>query len=91
MSCRNTSPVIRNYVGLSSWDLRHRTGYSSGCGYGVHGGQHNEEFNSTFHTQCGSWINYRHVYTPSGFLVDWVGDIGVTVCKSGYHGEGRAF
>ncbi len=93
MSCNNTSPILRNYIGSTAYDLRHRTSYDTSCGNGVHGGQHNEEFNSTFHTQCSNWANsfasYAATYGP--FTLDWVGDVGVTVCKPGRHGEGRAF
>lgn len=91
MSCRNTSPIVRNWIGNTAWDTRYRTGYTGGCGggYCVHQGQTNFEYNSTFHATCGNWINYVNTY--SGFSVDWVGSVGVTVCKSGFHGEGRAF
>ncbi len=92
MSCRNTSPIIRNYIGNTAWDLRYRNAYTGGCGggYGSHTGQTNFEFNSTFHASCGSWIDYVNTY--SGYpSIDWVGSVGVTVCKSGFHGEGRAF
>jgi Extensin-like protein C-terminus len=94
MSCRNTSPVTRNYIGNTGWELRHRTAYDTTCQSGIHGSSaHNEEFNSTFHTVCGNWITNLNAYASSvgGFTVDWVGDVGVTVCKTGYHGEGRAF
>lgn len=93
MSCRNTSPITRNYIGNTGWELRHRTSYDTSCQSGVHGGSHSEEFNSTFHTTCGNWINNLNTYTTNvgGFGVDWVGDVGVTVCKTGFHGEGRAF
>jgi hypothetical protein len=93
MSCRNCCPVIRNYIGNTAWDLHHRTAYDSGCQSGIHGGTHSEEFNSTFHSISGNWITNLNSYASSvgGFTVDWVGDVGVTVCKSGYHGEGRAF
>lgn len=91
MSCRNTSPIIRNWIGNTGWDTRYRNAYTGGCGggYGSHTGQTNFEFNSTFHTTCGNWISYVNTY--SGFSVDWVGSVGTTVCKSGFHGEGRAF
>lgn len=92
MSCNNTSPITRNYIGSTAYDLRHRNSYDT-CGSGVHGAQHNEEFNSTFHSTCGSWVNsfasYYSTYGPK--TLDWVGDVGVMVCKTGYHGEGRAF
>jgi Extensin-like protein C-terminus len=90
MSCRNTSPVRRDYLSSTDWELRHRTSFDS-CRFGVHGGRHSEEFNSTFHTICGRVATYVHAHTPLAWLLDWVGDIGVTVCKAGFHGEGRAF
>ena len=90
MSCNNTDPVIRNYVHQTDWDLHHRTAYDS-CGYGTHGGTHNEEFNRAFHTLCGNAFYYIYLYTPWDYQISWVGDIGVTVCKPGWHGYGRAF
>jgi hypothetical protein len=90
MSCRNTAPITRNYLSSTDWDLRHRTSFDS-CARGTHGGQHSEEFNSAFWTICGRFATYVHAHTPAGWLLDFVGDIGVTVCKAGFHGEGRAF
>ena len=91
MSCRNCCPITRNYIGNTAWDLRYRNGYTGGCagGYGTHSGTTSFEFNSTFHGICGNWASYVNTY--SGFSVDWIGSVGVTVCKSGFHGEGRAF
>lgn len=93
MSCRNVSPITRNFIGNTAWDLHLRTAYDTGCQSGVHSGTHNQEFNSTFHTVCGNWASNINAYATSvgGFGIEWVGDIGVTVCKTGFHGEGRAF
>jgi hypothetical protein len=54
---------------------------------------HPEEFNRRFHEICGNWIrNFNSVAnSATGFRVNWIGDIGVTVCKAGTHGQGRAF
>lgn len=86
--------IDRNYIGLTSYDLRHRVNYDS-AGRGVHNGQHNEHFNSTFASTCDNWINnlnsFSTTYIGSGYSVDWVGDVGVGVNKSGYHGSARAF
>jgi hypothetical protein len=90
MSCNNTNPINRNYVEFTSWELHHRTAFNT-CGYGTHGGTHSEEFNSGFWGVCGNAFNYIHVHTPSDYLINWVGDIGITVCKPGWHGYGRAF
>jgi hypothetical protein len=90
MSCRNVSPIRRDYLSNTGWELRHRTSFD-GCRFGVHGGRHSEEFNSTFHAACGRFAAYVNGHVPAGWALDWVGDIGVTVCKPGFHGEGRAF
>lgn len=95
--CTQYSAVYYNYIGSTAYDLRHRTGYN-GDGTGIHGGQHNEHFNTDFWTTCGYWIGnlnyYTETYPPvSGqpYTVSWVGDVGVGVCKTGYHGQARAF
>ncbi len=86
MSCNNTSPIIRSSIGSKS--LHHRTGFDS-CGFGTHGGTHNEEFNSTFHSSCTSWINYFSGL--AGWPVDWVGDVGVLSCRPpSLHAQARA-
>lgn len=94
MSCNNTSPVRYSWIGDVNWGLRHRTGYD-GSGNGIHGGEpHSEEFNSTFKSQTNNWIlntNHYTYYYGGGKFVDWVGEVGVMVCKSGMHGYGRAF
>ncbi len=97
MHCTQYSAISRNYIGSIAFELRHRTGYNSN-GTGIHGGQHAEHFNADFWTTCNAWIlnlNYwTENYPPvSGipYTVDWVGDVGVGLCKSGYHGSARAF
>jgi hypothetical protein len=93
MSCAtncNAAAVSRNYIYNTSWDLRHRTGWNGL--YGIHGSQHSEPFNSTFHTQVGygfSILNSYSVLSGPG-TIDWIGDIGVKVCKTGCHSTGRA-
>jgi extensin-like protein len=82
--------ISRNYIGRTEWELRHRTAYDN-CAHGIHGGRHREEFNAAFWRICGRWITYVHAYTPADYLVNWVGDVGVTVCKPGMHEQGRAF
>jgi hypothetical protein len=92
MSCRNTDPIRRTWIGWTGRELRHRTGFTD-CGTGRHTGRHAEEFNRRFHAICGNWIrNFNSLaVSATGFRVDWIGDIGVTVCNTGFHGEGRAF
>ena len=91
MSCGYpTDP--HDYIGNTAWELRHRTGYDS-CGFGIHGGRHNEEFNATFWNQCNNWaVSFESIARNYGaFYLNWVGDIGVSACKPGYHQYGRAF
>lgn len=90
--CSQYSAVNRSWIGKSGWDLRHRTGYNAN-GTGVHGGRHTEHFNATFRNQCDSWITTLDTVSRNngGRSVSWVGDVGVGVCKSGYHGSARAF
>lgn len=86
----SAATVSRNYIYNTSWDLRHRTGWNGL--YGVHGGQHNENFNSTFHVQVGygfAGLNGYSVSSGPG-TIDWIGDVGVKVCKPGCHSTGRA-
>lgn len=90
--CSNYSAVSRNWIGNSDWYLAHRTGYDS-SGRGIHGGRHTEHFNSTFRDQCDNWIKNLNFWTQNygGRTVAWVGDVGVGVCKTGMHGQARAF
>lgn len=90
MACGFTT-VPRDHIGNVNWELRHRTSFDA-CGRGVHTGRHSEQFNLTFWNRCGAWITYINTWAPASFRgVDWVGDIGVAVCKPGFHGQGRAF
>lgn len=86
--CSGYSAITRNYIGSTSWELRHRTGYNSN-GTGIHGGQHNEHINSTFAVFADS--AFLSLNVDSNLTVDWVGDVGIGACKSGYHGQARAF
>ena len=96
--CSGNPAIDRDWVGRTSYDLRHRTGYYSD-GRGIHGSQHDEEFNSTFASTCDSWaknLNYlTTTYRPysTDYGLDWIGDVGVGVCSSSdaYHKKGRAF
>jgi hypothetical protein len=87
-ACDGYTVITRNYVYNTAHDLRHRFLDQDTDTY-YFGGQHNEEFNSTFFTRCGEVI--RQLEIRAGKTVDWIGDVGVAVCKSGYHGSGRAF
>jgi hypothetical protein len=93
MSCANSAPVRRNYIGQTFFELRARTGTVNSCGHHTHAAVATAEFDSNFHAVCGNWINYVHQHTPSDFYVDWVGHAGVTVCGSptSLHRKGRAF
>jgi Extensin-like protein C-terminus len=90
MSCRNTQPFRRDYIGRTDVKLRARTGFTS-CRWGNHGSVGVQEFNLNFHTTCGRFANYVHAQSAPSRLLDWVGHVGITVCKDGFHGEGRAF
>lgn len=90
------SLINRNWIGISAYDLRHRTGYSSG--QGTHGPQHTEHFEAGFADTTDDWIvnlNYfSEIYYPPSrapLTVNWVGDVGVGDCGPPYHGLGRAF
>lgn len=92
--CSSYSAISRDWVGKTGWELRHRTGYYS-SGRGRHGGRHSEHFNKNFHGTCTNWaknLNFFSTnYIGGAYTVTWVGDVGVGVCKSGYHGRARAF
>lgn len=87
----NAATISRNYIYKSSWDLRHRTGWSGLTG--VHGGTHNENFNQTFHDRIGLSMSSINASSRSASLgrIRWIGDIGVKVCKTGCHSSGSAF
>lgn len=89
--CSGYSAVARNWVGNDNWWLGHRTGYNPG-GTGTHGGRHDEHFNQTFLDSCDNWIRNLNYWTNNygGRSVDWVGDVGAGVCKTGMHGQARA-
>lgn len=87
----SAATISRNYLFGTTWDIRHRTGFSGLNG--VHGAQHSENFNSTFHNQLGlafAGLNHWAVNYGPG-TIDWIGDVGVQVCKAGCHSTGRAF
>lgn len=89
--------IQRNYLYKSSWEIRHRVGWTgSSPRLGAHGSRHTERFHSNCHHQAGKVV--RDVnrlgtsYPPnsSDWGVAWVGDIGVRVCKPGWHRYGLA-
>lgn len=87
----NAATVGRDFLFGASWGLRHRTGFSGQTG--IHGPQHAERFNPTFHTQLGlafAGLNHYAVFDGPG-TIDWIGDVGAQVCKTGCHSTGRAF
>jgi hypothetical protein len=87
-ACPGTTVVVRDYVFDTTIDLRHREVDEVTDQY-YFGGQHTEEFDPTFFTLSGEIM--RQLMVRAGMEIDWVGDIGVGVCKAGRHGEGRAF
>ncbi|NED99701.1 extensin family protein [Phytoactinopolyspora halotolerans] len=93
--CAGNPYVSRAWVGESGWDLRHRTGWNGQLG--VHGGRHSEQFNATFHDRCNTWLQNLDAIarisrpsTSTSWGIQWLGDIGAGVCKTGQHGTGRA-
>lgn len=86
-----SSPVTKNHLYSTSWELKYRTGFYLGAG--LHPNQHSQVFNSAFYNSCADWMNSvnTYSYTYGGYSVDWIGDIGTVVCKSGMHPLGRAF
>ncbi|MEZ5406951.1 MAG: extensin family protein [Acidimicrobiales bacterium] len=83
--------ITRNHLFGPNWGLRHRLGWSGQ--FGVHGAQHNESFNAAFHTQLGfafAGLNHYAVNDGPG-TIEWIGDVGAKVCKTGCHSTGRAF
>ncbi len=96
MTCPTSDTTSRHWIGNSSWELRHRTGYD-GFGIGVHDTIHSasnkEEFKAGFLGVTDSWIetlnSFAAVYGPG--TVRWVGEVGTCVDKPGAHGQARAF
>lgn len=86
-ACSGYTVITRDYLFDTDHELRHRTDYNDDL-TGIHSGRHSEEFNSTFWGRCGEMV--RQLEIRAGKTVDWIGDIGAGVCKSGYHGSGRA-
>lgn len=91
------STVSRNYLYQSSWELRHRIGWTSRSPQiGVHSGRHSESFHSNCHQQAGrvardmNRLGTSYPPSSSDWSLTWVGDIGVRVCKPGWHRYGLA-
>jgi hypothetical protein len=88
--------IQRWWIGNSSWELRHRTGYD-GFGIGVHGVTHSagntESIRSGFADDCDTWIENLNAYSGvyANTQVAWVGEVGTQVDKPGMHQLGRAF
>ena len=83
--------VTRDYIQYSSWELRYRTGFSGL--YGVHpANRRSEEFNAAFHQALGNAMYYIYYYGYSARhgQLDWIGEVGAQVCKSGCHSSGNA-
>lgn len=85
------NPVWHNHI--NNRPLRHRVAYNSD-GTGSHSGQRAEHFDRHFYT----WVCTPIIRNFEGFStfgggprVNWIGNVGVTACKSGMHSLGRAF
>lgn len=85
------SPVWRDQI--ADRPLRHRLAYNAD-GTGKHGDRRAEQFASAFYSSVCVPI-VRDLDGLSRFGggpgVSWIGNVGVTVCKAGMHGLGRAF
>lgn len=90
--CSGYSAISRSWLGEHSYALAHRTGYNSN-GTGIHGPRHDEHFNSTFADRGDLWARNLNYWSANygGRYIDWIGDVGVGFCKSGWHGHARAF
>lgn len=84
-------PLRKNSI---NWrPLRHRLAYNAD-GTGQHSGQRAELFASGFfHHVCRPIFRDIDAFSRfgGGPTLTWIGNVGVTACKSGMHAKGRAF
>ena len=88
----NAPTIERNYLYLPNWELRYRTGWQGN--YGLHGtNPSTQNFNAAFHSQLGAAMLVINSYASSygNGNIQWVGHVGVKVCKAGCHSSGRAY
>lgn len=75
------------------WPMRYRYAYN-GDGTGRHTGRQAQRFAAAFYNQVCSPI-VRDIDGYSRYIggppLAWIGNVGVTVCRSGMHARGRAF
>jgi hypothetical protein len=84
-------PVWRDHI--NHRPLRHRLAYNAD-GTGSHSGQRAEHFAGHFYDRvCTPIVRDLEGFSRfgGGTGVNWIGNVGVTVCKAGMHGLGRAF
>ena len=80
-----------NYLYTANWELRHRIGWS-----GIHGAHgktpDTQNFNSSFHSRLGSamWIIDHYASNEGIGNIQWIGNVGAGVCKTGCHSSGSA-
>ncbi|WP_025274589.1 hypothetical protein [Haloglycomyces albus] len=86
--------VSHNYVERSNWQLCHRIDWNGLIG--VHGERHAERFHPNAWRQLGRVArdldDLGRRFHPSGrsYPLTWLGDVGVKVCKPGWHRFGLA-
>lgn len=89
--------VSRDHLHREGWELRHRFGWAGAPPQiGTHGGRHSERFHRECHQQASQVARdldaLARDYPPfrNPWELTWVGDIGVRVCKPGWHRYGLA-
>ena len=92
LSCNNAT-ITKKYIKYWRMDIRHRTGWNGM--WGVHGGRHEEEFNSHFWNEHMNesfrYLDWAAYTFNNGDRIDWIGDIGATNCKpDSCHRSGNA-
>jgi hypothetical protein len=97
MACFASGTISRDWIGVSSIDLRYRTAFNPDL-TGVHSGQQAALFNPDFHATTSQWANNLDFFiglyhAGGGKSLDWVGNVGV--CDSNppgsFHAQARAF
>lgn len=90
--CGKGATAQRQWIGQTYWELFHRQANYS---HAQHTGSSYEHFDPGFLDRCDYWARnldwYTRNYTYHWHTINWFGEVGVEVCKSGQHGYGRAF
>ena len=87
----SASTMGYNYLYSANWELRHRVGWSGI--FGLHGYTSDTQyFNSRFHSRLGSvfWMIDRYASRNGLGNIQWIGNVGARVCKTGCHSSGNA-